>query len=549
MINLTVMEALCLPALSDAVLIAGEKGLQNLITSVNIMEVPEIDRFVNKGELLVTTTYPIKDSIKAQNNLIPNLVNKGVSALAIKPVFYDNIVPPNMIKQANEMNFPLIQLPITASFNNILNPILSEILNRQATILQKNEEVHKKFTDLVLRGGDLNDIAKMLSTLQDNPVSIHTNKLRKLALSISNSETSFNQIINELCIDAKQFSKIICNQTGVIDFEYRDIAIKILVHPVIIAGERYGSLILWLTSHDQFDINIVEQAVTIVALEIVKHTAVMEVERRFRSFLIEEIIQKKIQSRIDVVTKGEAYGWDLTSKFLPIVIEIEDFFKFYELDYSISSPANILKKLWTEVSNSANHYNLDTIIVDIGSKILILVKQRFDTIGPNIPSKLFKRIQQAISFDKKIVINAGVGRLIEDIMELSEGYEHAVKALEIGRQINGKSSITHYDDLGSFRILISEKHNPELRKFSGELLGDIIKCDEESKSNLMETLEMILKCNFNLKEAAQNMFIHYNTIRYRVKKIEELAKIDMNSSSDCLSLQLAMQIRKIQKSV
>jgi PucR family transcriptional regulator, purine catabolism regulatory protein len=549
MINLTVSEALCLPALSDAVLIAGEKGVHNLITSVNIMEVPDIVRFVNKGELLVTTTYPIRDSVEAQNNLIPNLVNKGVAALAIKPVFYDNIVPHNMIKQANELNFPLIQLPITASFNKILNPILSEILNRQAIILQRNEEVHKQFTDLVLRGGDLNDIARMLSILQDNPVSIHTNKFKKLALSTNTTESSINQVINELCLDTKQFGQIVCKQTGEIEFEYRDQFIKILVHPVIIAGERYGSLILWLINHSQFNINIIEQAVTVAALEIVKHTAVMEVERRFRSFLIEEIIQKKIQNRIDVVTRGEAYGWDLTSKFLPIVIEIEDFLKFYELDYSINAPANMLRKLWTEVSNSANHYNLDTIIVDIGSRILILVKQNFSMINSQIPSKLFKKIQHEISSDKKIVINAGVGRLVEDIMDLSEGYEQAVRALEIGRQLNEKSSITHYDDLGAFRILISEKHNPELLKFSSELLGAIIKSDQESNSNLIDTLEMILKCNFNLKEAAQNMYIHYNTIRYRVKKIEELAKINLNSNNDCLSIQLAMQIRKIQNSI
>lgn len=545
MINLTVSEALSLPALRDAVLIAGEKGLHRIISTVNIMEVPDVINFVSKDELLVTTTYPIKDSIEAQRNLIPNLVKKGVAALAIKPVFYENIVPENMIQQANELDFPLIQLPVNASFNKILNPVLSEILNRQATILQKNEEVHKSFTNIVLRGGDLTDIANMLSSMQDNPVSIHTNKFRMLSFGKNDPKVENLELINELCTNAKELKKIVNNRVGQVSFEFKGKAMTILIHPVIIAGEKYGLVILWLAKNINFDINVVEQAVTVAALEIVKHRAVTEVERRFRSFLIEEIIQKKILSRLDVVTRGEAYGWDLTSKFVPVVIEIEDFLKLYELDKSIYAPASMLRKLWAEVSNAVNHFSLETIIVDIGSRILILIKHDKTANFENVPTKLFKRIQQEISTEKDITINAGIGREVEDIMQLSEGYNQAVQSLEIGRQLNGKSSITRYDDLGAYRILITGKNNPELKRFSDELLGDLIKNDQINNTELFNTLHVILMCNFNLKEASKKLFIHYNTIRYRVSKIEEIAKVNINSTSDRLNLQLAVQIKRM----
>lgn len=546
MINLTVKEALKLPAFSDAILIAGEKGLKRVISSVNIMEVPDVIQFVNKGELLLTTTYPIKDSIEAQKNLIPNLVLKGVAALAIKPVFYDNIVPANMIQQANELDFPLIQLPMNASFNMILNPVLSEVLNRQATILQINEEVHRNFTNIVLRGGDLTDIAAMLATLQDNPVSIHTNKYRMLSFGSPNNSVENIQVIEKLCNDVNVLRSTISDRFGLISIRYQDSDLNLFVHPVIIGGERYGLLILWLTKCLTYDLNIIEQAVTVAALEIVKHRAVMEVERRFRSFLVEEIIQKKIKSRIDVITRGEAYGWDLSSKFIPIVIEIEDFIKLYELDHSINAPANMLRKLWADVLNAVTFFNLDAIIVDIGSRILILLKHNNHLNLTKTCSKLFKKIQQEISNRKKITINAGVGRDVEDIMELSEAYNQAVMALEIGRQLNGQGSLTRYDDLGSYRILISDKENPEHIKFCHDLINGLLISDQLHHTELIHTLTVILSSNFNLKEAAQKMFIHYNTIRNRVKKIEELARVNINSSADRLNLQLAMQIFAIQ---
>lgn len=547
MINLTVKEALSLPALSDAILIAGENGVHRMISSVNIMEVPDVINFVSKDELLVTTTYPIKDSIEAQRSLIPNLVSKGVAALAIKPVFYDNVIPDSMINQANDLNFPLIQLPKNASFNKILNPILSEILNRQAMTLQRNEEVHKSFTNLVLSGGDLTDIARMLSSMQNNPVSIHTNKFRLLSFESQISKNAENDVIAELCSDARLLKKIINTNTGQFKVSFNDQQFDLLVHPVIVAGEKYGYLILWLTNERAYDINIVEQAVTVAALEIVKYRTVMEVERRFRSFLIEEIIQKKIYSRMDVITRGEAYGWDLTSKFIPIVIEIEDFLKLYELDNSIYAPANMLRKLWAEVSNAVSHYGVETIIVDIGSRILILIKSEHEASDIKLSQKLFRKIQQEIASEKKITINAGVGREVVDIMELSEGFQQSVQALEIGRQLNGKSSITRYDDLGAYRILITGKNNPELSKFSDEFLGVLQHNDLIHNTDLLNTLDVILSCNFNLKEAAKKMFIHYNTIRYRVNKIEEIAKVNMNSTVDRLNLQLASQIMRIQR--
>lgn len=547
--NITVLDALQLPALKDAVLIAGEAGLHRVISSVNMMEVPDIIRFVKKGEFLVTTTYPIKDDVRAQERLIPNLVEKGVAALAIKPVFYRNEVPSIMVRQADELSFPLIQLPNNASFNEILNPILGEILNRQAIILRRSEEVHKAFTNLVLRGGSLSDIADMLSTLQDSPVSIHTAKMRLLAFgSPAHCDASRYGELAELCGNAGALSSSVAGRTGRVQLECVGHSFETVVHPIIVAGEDYGYLILWLRQGSSFEINVVEQAATVVALEIVKLRAIAEVERRFRSVFMEEIIQGKIGSRVDVLTRAETYGWDLSTSFVPVLIEIDDYLNFYTAQQATHEPAKTLRGLWNAVSISTSLLKQGAVVADIGARILMLVKTDPGTAPDpvvDVPLKLVQRIQAEMSSTKEITIAAGIGRRLDDIMQLKEGLYQAIQALEIGQLLSGPGSITRYDDLGAYRILTSSRGNPELTRFCHELLGELIKSDQLHNTELLRTLEVLLRCNFNLKEAAREMFIHYNTIRYRVARIEEIARVDLQSAEDRLNLQLAFRILKI----
>jgi len=550
--GITVHEALLLPALKAAVLVAGKSGLDRMIASVNMMEVPDILNFVKKDEFIVTTTYPIRDNPEAQERLIPNLVAKGVAALAIKPVFYSDAIPPQMVSQAEELGFPLIQLPKNASFNEILNPVLGEILNRQAMLLHRNEEVHTRFTELVLRGGDLGDIAALLATLQRNPVSIHTPRLALLGLGVPDSEAKSedNRGIQELCQDGNVLAGLIGNQEGRMTLAGEGVKREVLVHHMLAAGEDYGFLILWLERGLDYEINVIEQAVTVIALEIMKLRAVIEVERRFKSFFIEEIIQGKLKSRAEVISRGKAYGWDLSSELLPVLIEIEDYLDFVVKRDPRYDPVKIQKRFWNIVSKSIMLHTNGGIAVDIGTRILILLKTDSGDskrAANDIAESVVGRIQEEMASEKPLVITAGIGRQVRDILCLHEGYENAERALEIGQMVYGPGSITRYDDLGIYRLLDLKSGSGETARFSKELLGELETSDEHYHTDLLKTLKTLFECNFNLKKTADTLSVHYNTIRYRVVKIEQLAGISLDSEEDRLNLQLAFKVHRVSK--
>src|SRR3972149_11748633 len=96
--------------------IGGQSGLDRIVQSVNVMEVPDILEWVHPGELLVTTMYPLRDDAAAIEALVPRLADKGLAGLAVTPSGSMDEFPPAMVKAANELAFPLIELPQKVSF-------------------------------------------------------------------------------------------------------------------------------------------------------------------------------------------------------------------------------------------------------------------------------------------------------------------------------------------------------------------------------------------------------------------------------------------------
>ncbi|NLJ80128.1 MAG: hypothetical protein GX335_03775 [Firmicutes bacterium] len=542
---ITVRKALELPAMENAVLIAGEAGLDRPISSVNIMEVPDITRFVKKDELLITTTFPIKDNPEAQEKLIPSLAKKGVAALAIKPVFYDNKVPEVMIDYANQLNFPLIQLPRSTSFNELINPILGEILNRQATVLRRNDAVHRQLTDLVLQGGTLGDIAQMLASLLQTPVSIHSAQFQVLAKAAPSGSRRYAELFQDLESFSKAIQKSFGSSVGRCTALLNNRKADVHIQPVIVAGKDYARLLVWLDQNTSYETNVIEQAATVIALEIVKLQAVSETERRFRSHFIEELLKGTITDRAEILSRGRTYGWDLAQPLLPVIIGVPDYADILTAHQTEEEQLEALGRVWSALIQATSEKGI--ITVDIGARILLLVQADPLSSNRNLVPELLRKLKREIAIDTKM-FSAGVGRILPDIMDLKTGVEQATLSLEVGRLINKPGEITHYDQLGAYRILCACSSHPEAKTFVREFLGKLIKSDQDSSTEFIATLEAFFLAKCNLRQASEQLFIHYNTLRYRLSKIEEIAQVDLDAAEDRFNLQAALKLLKLSQS-
>lgn len=167
---ITLAEVMKVHPLNLAEVIAGKSGLDRVVNFVAVMEVPNLIHLVQKGELLFTTGYPLREQEDLLSTLIQQLSEKGLVGLGIKPIYIDPI-PQFLIDDANRYNFPLLKLPLNLVLTDIIRPLMVAIDNRRAGILEYSTRVYETLTQLVMQGQGLKDIASSLSNLVENPVA------------------------------------------------------------------------------------------------------------------------------------------------------------------------------------------------------------------------------------------------------------------------------------------------------------------------------------------------------------------------------------------
>jgi PucR C-terminal helix-turn-helix domain/GGDEF-like domain len=129
---------------------------------------------------------------------------------------------------------------------------------------------------------------------------------------------------------------------------------------------------------------------------------------------------------------------------------------------------------------------------------------------------------------------------VHEPAEFSRGETQARRALAIAQRLGAVGEITKHESLGVHRLLL---HVPEedLRSFAEDVLGELTAYDVAQRASLLETLAAFLGANGNLRRAGDELFVHVNTVSYRIRRIEEITALDLNSSGDRLLAHMAIE--------
>lgn len=126
---LTVAEALGIYPFSQSNIIAGMKGVDRWVTAVNVMDAPDIIDWVKPGELLLTTAYAIRDRLDQGPEIVAGLASKGCAGLAIKLGRFLDAIPREMVQLADQEGFPLIALPFEYTLADQMNALFPLLLD------------------------------------------------------------------------------------------------------------------------------------------------------------------------------------------------------------------------------------------------------------------------------------------------------------------------------------------------------------------------------------------------------------------------------------
>ena len=316
--GVAVADVLELPNLAGARLVAGRAGLDRIVRSVNVMEVPDILDWVKPDELLLTTAYPLREDPAALAELVPHLVAHGLAGMAIKPTRYIGAIPEAMVAAADRLDFPLIELPPPASFNEIIRAVLGVILDAEAVRLQRTAEIHDRFTRIVLSGGGLRQIAEVLAESISMPVAIVDSQGGVLAHSAA---------VGDEVLGLLPASPVEPVATGEPARASVTIGGRDAIAQSILAGaDRHGTIVALGRAEDLGDdeLEALDYAATVAALRLVQARAGAEADRRFQAVCLEELATGHVTDREALLERAAAFGWDLTTPRAVLVAELHE---------------------------------------------------------------------------------------------------------------------------------------------------------------------------------------------------------------------------------
>jgi PucR family transcriptional regulator, proline-responsive transcriptional activator len=152
---------------------------------------------------------------------------------------------------------------------------------------------------------------------------------------------------------------------------------------------------------------------------------------------------------------------------------------------------------------------------------------------------IYDRIR--IECDLEVVI--GVGNNVSYLEDIRTSRNEASSAVSAARMENRKEFFYFFKDQGLYSFISRVEDNKFLDDFVEEHLGRLVRDDEVKNGKLCETLETYLNKNCSIKDTAEALFLHRNTLNYRLGRIREILDIDLGDLENCLNLKLAFLIR------
>jgi PucR family transcriptional regulator, purine catabolism regulatory protein len=522
----------------DVAVLAGEDNLDVPVRWVHISELRDPTPWLSGGELLLTTGMAL-DSPKAQREFIATLADHGLAGVGFGTGFKHETVPPALLEAARDRGFPLFEVPYELPFIALTEQAFTRLVNEQYALLQRSIAAQERLQRIVLSERGLDAIVGALANLVGGTALVYDGRGERQAMRGFRRELD-PEVADALGAELRERARRGDGKSFVPS--HPDVAPRGLALPVG-AGEApdRGSVpAAWLVAVKdsgglaEIDRLILHQAVTVVALELLRRRVADSTERRLAGDVLTAVVS------------GELEGAELGRR-------LEPFGLGGRVSALVLAPVERtgLQACEAALAEALRAESVGGLVAVSGRFACALLPAFLDDELFELSERLVERAADALGGARPL---AGAGRAVP-VGRAREAYHEArcaLEARELGAPANGngRNGIGHgavatYRDLGSFQLLLSLQDSDALRLFCESLLGPIESGEGHYGGELMRSLEAFIECNGQWESAARRLYCHRHTLRYRIRKVEELTGRDLGSARDRIEFWLALRGREI----
>jgi purine catabolism regulator len=409
-------------------------------------------------------------------------------------------------------------------------------INRQAALAARSEEVHRALVSVVLDGGDLSDLAAELATILRGPVLVTTPDGRVVAQA-GDAEVIARLLTSPAFDPYGRFRVEVAPAGGPEPGEGH-----CAVVPIVAGRVDHGRIVTFSPDPiSDADVHCLERAATVAALAVTKGLAVAAVEDKYRADFLRDLLTGRTEDVRAAVTHAASLGWDVDRPLVVAVAELDP----GQVPASVSGLElrPVQERFVTAWQTVLRARDPGAPVASFNAEVVVLLGG-VDNSGLD---KLLGELDRQVAGDRgggRLSFSLGVSRLARIPAELPRAYEQARTAVRIGRRLQGPGARATFDQLGAYRLLALVPDSSELRDYVADVLGDLGR-DTTEAADLRHTLEVLIDTNGNVAETARRLHFHYNTLRYRIEKLERLVGPFTTNAALRLDLSLALRVRQM----
>ncbi|KWX76691.1 PucR family transcriptional regulator [Paenibacillus jilunlii] len=484
--GITLRELMQLPILSKATVISGVQGLDRVVRFVDVMEVPDLKGWISEGVMLLTTAYSIRHDPSLLTELIYTLDQLGAAALAIKPARFLKEIPQGAIEASNDCGLPIVEIPPEIPYTDITQPVMELLLGRQAMLLRRAEEVYRTLTTMVLENSGIQAVSDNVADFLKAPVAL-VDPERNIIVS-SPSRFDWSQAAQPLSwnihVDRRTVARLLVDKEQLDDME------------------EVG----------------IEQARLVFALELMRKKVAEDTEFRLRGNFIDELLTPPLPSRHEVERRARQLGMNPEHKWEVAVIEGETAPNEETVNRLLEQEAR--KRGVTPHAEFRSNRAVLFLPTPEGRKFGVAA-DKGTSWAVTLEGWLSDKTEGLGGY------RTGVGTS-EYLWDIQTSYNEARKALSVAKRLGqGAGGVTRYEEIEVYHLLEGLDREGFAALFERKL-GKLLQYDQEHDSNMLLTFYHYLECRGSLIETANSLYIHRNSVKYRLERIRDITGFDLN---------------------
>jgi sugar diacid utilization regulator/putative methionine-R-sulfoxide reductase with GAF domain len=310
--------------------------------------------------------------------------------------------------------------------------------------------------------------------------------------------------------------------------------------PIYADGDQVGSVVIIPAAQSAEIMDVVAGQVSMAcSLTVLREHAASRARAEELEQVLRDLVQGSVEHRIAARTRARKLNVTLRGELRVLCGRIDNLDEIaVQNGWDTSQTDQVRRKVlrrfrdaYRRVALSALHGNLITAIIVNVERTAIK-----DLIG-----EFTTDIQREWS---QLRSTWGVSRAHGDVVNLPSALNEAKTALAAARRLGG-GSVFLYEELGIVRLLLGSGDDPDMQAFVDEITGPLLAYDRENNGALIRTLRGFFDADCSQRVAAERLFIHYKTLRYRLEQIKQLTGLDLARHEDRMRADFALRLLQV----